>query len=1033
MKRKIALFVLSIIAALSTVAFAACSIADGGGSKPSGVEIKAAELIEIELGDDKAIEYTITENGEVVSNAGASFTSANKTVATVLESGVIVSQSVGETTIEIAYKGAKKTINVKITESAYLPAIIVSTLENDVLSLYESESFTLGASVLFKGKTIDSAVSYSSADETIATITESGAVTAKKQGVTEITLTASYKTWSVEKLVFVEVKGNVTVELSDRYVELYDGDLIGGAISKTISVSGVKIDGVAQNNPTVTWESRNEAVATVSNGVITAVSAGKTVIAARFTLNGSSYYGCCYVTVKRMQLNAPSEITVSEEGVLSWGAVPHASSYVIGDGKQQFETTATSLDISSEGYYGSTAFYIIAKSGVSGVADSERTEFEHVFKFLSLQESAQKLDPYEAQNVFSVLPEDFTEDGGVYYAECNAGNLTGPYGYNFKKLTFSADAQRAFKWWCKNSLFNESDIRKYAGSQLSFWAYAEEQTTFYYWKMDLYWTRTLNAQVTIPAKTWTYVSFTISQNDFDYITCLSASGSFYYINLAVCDVSHDGADYSDINDSIALFTESKIAEIKTSGDVDLIEGQKLRYIELLSGLISEEQMQGLSGYSTYLSRKQAFEADYTVFKDMNTLSGISEYSYMFGASSNFSIVQDETYGNVLSAKTYAGGNNVHSVFSYTCEGIDFDSVQTDGVRFSVYNGGEDAKNLFGEIDGKLNTSVAVLKAKCWTDIVIPFESLKQSGYFGILNCEKGVEYKFSMIYAVNLSARITAAEQKIAAIGTVTASSGDLILSAREAANTVPESVRAQKISNYATLTAAEQQFKELAQAAGKTDAAVKAVQTKIDAFRSAYGSLTKGGIFNVLGTIISDRKAITAAYEKLSYFQQLGVNNYNESMSLDNFAVFQDYSTATSGSRNVWGTPTSGYGGMGFSNATYTSQYGQCVSLGLAAGQTTFTLNYELKESVPASYKYVSFAVQNQRTANLTLKLWANAGWKQIGETLIDGGKTGEWHVITVPMADFVNSNNIFYVDFDAALVAGNTNIWFSPLVAHN
>ncbi len=1028
-KRKIAVMVFVVIAALSCAcSLAACGLSGVSPEPSDTVELITDNSLELELGESALLQVSVVDDSVGASRV-PSFKSADPTVVTVTAEGLVVSEKVGVTTIEVSYKTVKKTINVKVVDSKYSPIISTNEVYNDVVKLYLNEKFSLNAGVTFKGEPVACAVAYESSDENVATVSASGEITALTQGLATVTISASYKSWNIEKTIFVEVEGNVIVELSDRYVELFDGDLVGGQTSETVSLNRVLVDGVVQTSPSVTWESRNGEVATVSaSGVITAVAVGKTVIAARYELDGKNYYGCVYVTVNHMKLGNVSGIAMSESGVLSWSAVPFAASYLVGDGKEEFSTTSTSVDLSAQGYYGLSSFYVIAKSGNAKVDDSNRAVFEHEFKVKSLQSAAQTLDLYEAQNVVNVLPNDFTKDGGVYYAECTAKNITGAYGVNFKKISISTEAQKDYgNSWCKNAMFRAEDIRKYVGSQLSFWAYAEQETTFYYWKMDLYWARTLNAQVTIPAKTWSFVSFTISQNDFDYITCLSTSNSFYYIDMMVSDAAYEGSDYSGISGSIAQFTANKISELKTQGDIDLVEGQKLYYVEMLCGLLSDSEKQGIAGYSTFVSRIAQFKEGYTVLKDMNTLRGIVENSYDYGNNANYSIADDSLYGKVLSVKTFRGGNNVHAVFKCDCSDVVIES--TEAVRFSVYNGGTAERNLLGTINGKLNTCISVLKPKTWTEIVIPISDFTANGYYGILNCQSGVEYKVSMIYAVNLAKIIADANKKISEIGTVTSSSGELILAARTATNEVPESVRA-SITGYATLVKAESDFKALAIEAAKTDETVKAVQKQINDYRSAYGAFTANEVINNLSSITSGRKTVKTAYDALTLFQKAAISGYDDLMSFSSYCVFEDYGVnaqAFSGS--------AGYAGVIADHRTNVSPYGVCASIGLGGGATLYTLRYKFMQNVPSGYNYVSFAVKNTRLADLTLKIInTNGEWIQIGDTLLENGKTGEWSIITIPMADFIAADNVIRIDFNAAPPAGSeNNVWFSAMVAHN
>ncbi len=174
--------------------------------------------------------------------------------------------------------------------------ILVSsvTLDNSTLTLEEGQSGTLTATVLPNNAT-NKSLTWTSSNPTVATVNQSGVVTALAEGTTIVKATAKdgsgkYDecTVTVEEYVPpVVLVTSVTLNKSETTI------LEGG--SETLTAT------VLPHNATdksLTWSSSNGGVASVNNqGTVTALTPGTTTI--RATANdGSGKYGECVVTVK---------------------------------------------------------------------------------------------------------------------------------------------------------------------------------------------------------------------------------------------------------------------------------------------------------------------------------------------------------------------------------------------------------------------------------------------------------------------------------------------------------------------------------------------------------------------------------------------------------------------------------------------------------------------------------------------------------------------------------------------------------------
>ena len=158
-----------------------------------------------------------------------------------------------------------------------LPGI---TLDKTTLALYDNETATLTATVA--PELGESTVSWSSSDEAVATV-DGGTVTPVAAGTTTITATAGEKTATCTVTVSTWVPATA-VTLNKTTMDLYMSR------SETLTAT------VTPENTTesLTWSSSDETIATVDNGVVTAVATGTATI----TATAGNAATECIVTVK---------------------------------------------------------------------------------------------------------------------------------------------------------------------------------------------------------------------------------------------------------------------------------------------------------------------------------------------------------------------------------------------------------------------------------------------------------------------------------------------------------------------------------------------------------------------------------------------------------------------------------------------------------------------------------------------------------------------------------------------------------------
>ena len=200
---------------------------------------------------DDATEHTVT------------WTSSNSNMASVDANGKVTALSGGNVTIA-AKAGGKSAVCMVVV---IVPVESV-TLNQSSLTLGEGESATLRATVTPKDATDFSSVSWSSSDESVATVDQNGGIRAIREGSAHIVAKAGDKQATCTVTVIKRVS---SISLDQNSLTLLVGK------SSTLMVTVLPEDAT---DKTVTWESYDTNVATVENGVVKGIDVGWTTITA---------------------------------------------------------------------------------------------------------------------------------------------------------------------------------------------------------------------------------------------------------------------------------------------------------------------------------------------------------------------------------------------------------------------------------------------------------------------------------------------------------------------------------------------------------------------------------------------------------------------------------------------------------------------------------------------------------------------------------------------------------------------------------
>lgn len=226
---------------------------------------------ELAVGDTVTLKATI--NPSWADEKGVSWSSEKPEIISVDPStGEITAHQVGEATITVTTTDGGKTASCTI--EAIIPVTDVTIEEKGPVEgdFIEGQQRTLIA-VISPSNATNKNVTWSSEDETLATVDEDGVVTALKAGRVRINVETENNKKTASWLYDIkEAKAPVTSITLDKA----NGEILVG---ETLSLNATVLPDDANKN--VTWSSDNEAVATVNqNGTVTGVSAGKATITA---------------------------------------------------------------------------------------------------------------------------------------------------------------------------------------------------------------------------------------------------------------------------------------------------------------------------------------------------------------------------------------------------------------------------------------------------------------------------------------------------------------------------------------------------------------------------------------------------------------------------------------------------------------------------------------------------------------------------------------------------------------------------------
>ena len=266
---------------------------DGGKTATCKVTVKAATVAVTGVTLNKATLSLIAGASETLTatvapadatNKKVTWKSSDAAVATVDTNGKVTAVKAGEATITVTTEDGGKTATCKVTVKPNL----VSEITLAALAIYVGESKAVTATVKPDDAT-NKALTWTSSDETVATVDATGKVTGKKIGTTTITATARDGSG---------VSGSCTVTVLShvKKVTVTPANLtLGKNKSYTLTAT---VDAQPGTDTGVTWTSSDTTIATVdATGKVTATDKVGTVTITATSKADPAKKGTCTVKV----------------------------------------------------------------------------------------------------------------------------------------------------------------------------------------------------------------------------------------------------------------------------------------------------------------------------------------------------------------------------------------------------------------------------------------------------------------------------------------------------------------------------------------------------------------------------------------------------------------------------------------------------------------------------------------------------------------------------------------------------------------
>ena len=181
---------------------------DNSDIKTVAVESVSLDKTEAVLKEKETVKLNATVLPENADNKNVHFTSDNDAVAAVDDNGLVTALSSGEAVITVITEDGKKTAKCKITVEKEIIQLKTITITNAPAELEKGAKVQLGIKYIPDNTTQSKSVEWKSSDTSVAVVSSTGLVTAKKTGT--VTITAVSKESLKSSAVTIKVLSHIT-------------------------------------------------------------------------------------------------------------------------------------------------------------------------------------------------------------------------------------------------------------------------------------------------------------------------------------------------------------------------------------------------------------------------------------------------------------------------------------------------------------------------------------------------------------------------------------------------------------------------------------------------------------------------------------------------------------------------------------------------------------------------------------------------------------------------------------------------------
>lgn len=260
-----------LLSAVTAIGFSLCAVSCKGGENSSSSQENTEMYFE-----KTDLQITLQESVDlqVINGDGAVWSSTEETVATVDQNGKVTPLSIGETIIKATKDKEIAMCRIEIV-AARAESVLSLALNKQALSLFAGDTFSISAELKNGSDVVEGTIVWTSTDDTVATVSQTGVVTALKAGKTNVTAAVEYSGERAERTIPVTVfdtKPTLAVALSDSQV------MKGASIDFAATVvQGKTVLGTPEN---VTYVLSDETLASVEDSELLGLAKGNVTLTA---------------------------------------------------------------------------------------------------------------------------------------------------------------------------------------------------------------------------------------------------------------------------------------------------------------------------------------------------------------------------------------------------------------------------------------------------------------------------------------------------------------------------------------------------------------------------------------------------------------------------------------------------------------------------------------------------------------------------------------------------------------------------------